>query len=168
MLRPLVAASGVALASVLAWTAAASAQGQAAQLIRVHAYDGPRRPAAQLASVFTALKDSLLYICGVDGKSVRQLGWISSCPSVVYLLSGEHKLKVDYTIGTLRGEGTVTFKAVAGRTYQVHAARTEERRAAYSVSEMPAGFRLTYKDLSPAYFEKYKAQNALVDPADAK
>ena len=83
-------------------------------------------------------------------------------------LPGEHKLTINLWSGLRRGSSTVTLKAVAGRTYQARATRTAEMQAAYSVSEMPAGFRLTYKHLAPDFFETPNVQNAPVDPADAK
>jgi len=167
MLKSLVTAIGFSLAGMLACADAALAQGDASSLGRVHVYDGPKRPASQLATVFTTIRAEIVYICEVDGKRLP-MGWSSTCPSVVYLLPGEHKLTVSLWSGSRRGSGTVTLKAVAGRTYQARATQVEPGRAGYSVAEMPAGFRLTYKDLTPAYFEKYNVQNAPVDPADAR
>jgi hypothetical protein len=65
-----------------------------------HAYEGPRRPAAQLATVFgktltMPLANPLAFtmIHKVDGKSVRG-PFESACCSVVYVLSGTHRIEV--------------------------------------------------------------------------
>jgi hypothetical protein len=170
MFPSLVTVAGLALAGVLACADAALAQGQAKQLVRVHVYDGPKRPASQLATVFATRSinaGNIVYICEVNGKRLPG-GWISSCPSVVYLLPGEHKLMISLWSGFRSGASTVTLKAVAGRTYQARATPTGPAQAVASVSEMPAGFRLTYKHLDPDFFATPNVQNAPVDPADAK
>src|SRR5262245_24536582 len=140
MLTPLAAAA------VLISTHAALAQVPPSH---VHAYEGPRRPAAQIATVYGPIRLNPVgrtLICEVDGKSVR--GW-AGCRSIVYLLPGSHRLRTHSAIGgPLVAYGTLTASFAAGRVYHI-----ESEPAANGVSfrlrEKPPGFALTYKDMFP-------------------
>ena len=144
--------------------------GPEATLIRVHAYEGVNRPAAQIATVFAPYGPAaeMTFICSVDGKSYLRMGWSSTCPSVVYLLPGAHQLTLDFHLGGARSTTTMPIRAEAGKSYVVRAVKSGDRRATFSISSMPEGFVLTYKDIVPGYFAKYGKQNSRVDPADAK
>ena len=140
--------------------------------MRVHAYEGAKRAASQIATVFAPYGPGaeMSFICSVDGKSYFKMGWTwtSSCPSVVYLLPGTHQLTINFRFGTLTGTTTVPIRVEAGKSYVARGVLAGERRATYSISPMPEGFVLTYKDIVPAYFAKYGAKNSRVDPLDAK
>src|SRR5262245_26449340 len=85
--------------------------------MREHAYEGARRPASQIATVFAPYGDAgqMTFICSVDGRSYLKLGWTwtSSCPSVVYLLPGAHQLMVNYRFGYLTGTTTIPIRVEA-------------------------------------------------------
>ena len=60
-----------------------------------HAYSGPRRPAAQLATVYGTvqaifLRPTMTFICEVDGKSYG--GW-GSCPSIGVSAAGQARTR---------------------------------------------------------------------------
>ena len=137
-------------------------------LMRVHAYDGPRRPASQLATVFAPYGSTAVgfkYMCKADGKNYNQpFRPISTCPSVYYLLPGTHVVQVAYRRAGLIGFKDVTVRAEAGRTYQVFVIQ-EGRKAAFGIRAMPPGFALTYKDLNPSHFVTGNEPNSRVDPA---
>jgi hypothetical protein len=141
-------------------------------LMRVHAYEGSPRPAKQIATVFVRPFEStglITTICKVDGKSLRRLGWTSTCPSVVYLLPGTHQLTIEYRHAWAGASPTIPIRAEAGKTYMVLGTLSQDlRRVAASVSAMPEGFVLTYKDIDPGYFAKFDRPNSRVNPEDAK
>jgi hypothetical protein len=144
-------------------------------LMQVHAYEGSPRPAKQIATVFARPFEStgmVTYICKVDGKSLVRLGLASSCPSVVYLLSGTHQLTLRYGSGSAGASPTIPIRVEAGKTYQVVGTRVAGEggrdRAATSISTMPQGFALTYKDVYPAYYAGTTRPNARINPEDAK
>ena len=132
---------------------------------QVHAYEGPRRPAAQIATVHGAIRLSPLdrtEICEVDGKRVRTF---SSCRLIVYLLPGSHRLQIFYSLGIRRANGTLTASFAAGRVYHI-----ESEPAANGVSfrlrEKPPGSALTYKDVFPDNpLLSVTMQNSRIDPA---
>jgi len=79
---------------VAALISAQAVLAQPVPLKKEHAYAGPRRPAAQLATVYGKIVTNLAslldplrmtFICEVDGKSNRA-PIFSGCPSIVYLL----------------------------------------------------------------------------------
>jgi hypothetical protein len=143
-------------------------------LIRVHAYEGSPRPAKQIATVFARPYEStglVTHICKVDGKSLFRLGWSSTCPSVVYLLSGTHQLTIEYRDGRSGVSPTIPIRVEAGKTYMVLGTTSQEGfrvRVATSVSAMSEGFVLTYKDIVPAYYAKGDKPNSRINPEDAK
>lgn len=149
-------------------------------LVRVHAYEGDPRPATQIATVFVpfAMGGLLPRICKVDGRSLFRLGWTSSCPLVVYLLPGTHQLTVEFRSGWARASPTIPIRAEAGKTYTVLGTTSGEKnmfgvempntRIAASISAMPEGFALTYKDIYPTYYSKGDKPNLRINPEDAK
>src|SRR5262245_40301495 len=89
-------------------------------VMRVHAYEGSPRPAKQIATVFTRHSGELItHICKVDEKKIGRLGLGSSCPSVVYLLSGPHQLMISFSFGRAGASPTIPIRAEAGKTYMV-------------------------------------------------
>ena len=143
-------------------------------LMRTHAYDGSPRPAKQIATVFARPYESsglITHICKVDEKSLRRLGWSSTCPSVVYLLSGAHQLTIEFRHGAAAASSTIPIRAEAGKTYMVVGTLSQEKvgfaglreRVATSVSAMPEGFALTYKDIYPAYYAKGDKPNSRIN-----
>ena len=141
-------------------------------LMRAHAYEGSPRPAKQIATVFARAIEStglMTHICKVDEKSLRRLGLGSWCPSVVYLLSGTHQLTIEFRHGAATAGPTIPIRAEAGKTYMVLGTLSQDlRRVAASVSAMPEGFVLTYKDIDPGYFAKGDKPNSRINPEDAK
>ena len=143
-------------------------------LMRAHAYEGSPRPAKQIATVFARASDSTgltAHICKVDGKSLFRLGLASTCPSVVYLLPGTHQLTIGFRHSGGGASPTIPIRAEAGKTYMVLGTVSQEglrKRVAASVSAMPEGFALTYKDILPAYYAKGDKPNSRINPEDAK
>jgi hypothetical protein len=94
------------LAAVVA-AALVATQGAFAQPVPIdkrHAYEGSRRTAAQVATVYGKIVTNLAslsrpltmtMIHNVDGKSVRGM-FESACCSVVYVLPGRHQILVHY------------------------------------------------------------------------
>ena len=135
-------AAGIA---TLIFAEASLAQG-GPSLNQIHAYEGPRRPLAQIATVYSVHRFKPLgrsLTCQVDGKSVRGFG----CRTIVYLLPGSHRLQIMYYPGGVQVVyGTLTASFAAGRVYQVESERAGDR-VLYRVHEKPPGFVLTYKDV---------------------
>ena len=157
----------VAVAAILICAQAALAQ--PVPIHKRHAYEGPRRPAAQLATVFaktltTPLADpsAMTVILKVDGKSVRQL-FESRGYDVVYMPPGSHQIFVSHVIGRRYGTATVTGNLSGGRVYEVEAIVSGDK-VAFRLREMPPGYVLTYKDLRPASYLSGSRQNSRVDP----
>jgi hypothetical protein len=141
-------------------------------LIRVHAYEGARKPASEMATVYGVWNGpgrDMAFVCKVDGKSYWRVGYISNCPSVVYLLPGKHELSLLYEYQQLRSEDiTVSVTVETGRTYQVVAKSFDNKTVQFDVQEKAADFKLTYKDLVPRNFEVSNQPNPYVDPSTAK
>jgi hypothetical protein len=134
---------------------------------KVHAYEGARRPAAQVATVFGRMLFGPLrytFICEVDGKSYRATFATSVCPSVMYLVPGNHALKINHSAGIAGGEGSAQIRAEAGRTYEIEVGPAVSMRATFRVKELPGGFGLTYKDVMPGAFTGSRT-NSRIDPA---
>jgi hypothetical protein len=165
LLKPL-----VAVAAVLVCSQAALAQ--PVPITQRHAYEGPRRPAAQLATVFgkfvtlpLASPLAITMIQKVDGKSVRGL-FESMCCDVVYVLPGSHQIFVSHSISLpgRHGEATVTGNLAAGRVYEAEAIVSGEK-VAFRLRETPPGYVLTYKDVRPAQYPPAGSrQNSRVVP----
>jgi hypothetical protein len=147
------------------------------QVLRhVHAYEGSPRPVKEIATVFvrpfetTGISGA---ICKIDGTSYVRLGLGSTCPSVVYLLSGAHQLSLRYGSGSQGASPTVTIRVEAGKTYQLVGTRVAGEaggrdRAVTSINTMPQGFALTYKDVYPSYYAGGTDRpNARINPQDA-
>jgi len=137
--------------------------------MRRHAYEGPRRPAAELATVFArwdGAGSEQTYICRVDGRQFRQPGEDNPCPSVVYVTPGPHVFEVEHRMGFRYGTYLLTFNTRAGSTYEVKSSVYDEKYARYVWREMPPGYVLTYKDAAPAHFAKGERPNRPVSPDD--
>jgi hypothetical protein len=90
---------------------------------------------------------------------------------VVYLLPGAHELTIGFAPYGADASPTISIRAEAGKTYMVLGTVSLERvrkRVATSVSPMPDGFVLTYKDIYPAYYDKGDKPNSRINPEDAK
>jgi hypothetical protein len=118
-------------------------------LAQIHAYEGARRPLAQIATVYGVRRFNPLgrsATCEVDGKSVR--GFVG-CRSIVYLLPGSHRLQTFYSSTAVQtAYGTITASFAAGRVYQIESERAGDR-VSFRLREKPPGFVLTYKDVLP-------------------
>jgi hypothetical protein len=150
-----------------------SAQAALAQPVPVskrHAYEGPRRPAAQLATVYGKVVINLASLANpmqttmihdVDGKSVRGM-FESACCSIAYVLPGRHQILVHYSTGHRYGSGTVTANFAAGRVYEAEAVVSGDK-VAFRLRE--AGSVLTYKDVMPNSYLSGSRVNSRIDPA---
>jgi hypothetical protein len=138
-------AAGIA---TLVFAEAALAQG-GPSLTQIHAYEGPRRPLAQIATVYGVRRFNPLgrsATCEVDRKSVR--GFVG-CRTIVYLLPGSHRLQTFYSSTAVQtAYGTITASFAAGRVYQLESERAGDR-VSFRLHEKPPGFVLTYKDVLP-------------------
>src|SRR5215467_1550355 len=154
----------VAVAAILVCAQAALAQ--PVPITQRHAYEGPPRPAAELATVFGKILTmplAMTMIQKVDGKSVRGL-FESGCCDVVYVLPGSHQIFVHHSIPGRRGTGTLTGNLAAGRVYEAEAIVSGDK-VAFRLRETPPGYVLTYKDLRPAsYAPTGSRQNSRVVP----
>jgi len=158
----------LAVAAVLVCAQAALAQ--PVSITQRHAYEGQRRPTAELATVFGKILTmplahplAMTMIQKVDGKSVRGL-FESGCCDVVYVLPGSHQIFVHHSIPGRSGEGTLTGHLAAGRVYEVEAIASGDK-VAFRLRETPPGYALTYKDLRPAsYPPTGSRQNSRVVP----
>jgi hypothetical protein len=139
-------------------------------LFRKHAYDGPRKPNDELATVFARwdiARGEQTFICTVDGKSYRQGGERGVCASVVYVGPEAHVLWVEHHAGFRVSGILLTLNPVAGRTYLVTGTVHDSKYMRFDLREMPPSFVLTYRDLAPGLFAKGDRPNRPVDPADA-
>jgi hypothetical protein len=158
----------IALVAVIVSSQAALAQ--PVPLRKEHAYSGPRRPIAQLATVYgTTLTFplALTYVCEIDGKSYRSMfgfGSISICPSIVYLLPGSHRMAIHHGRGNAGGTGTISVSVSAGRVYEIGIDYPERMRVSARLLEKPQGFVLTYKDVMPRPYASGTRQNSRIDP----
>jgi hypothetical protein len=161
----------VAVAAVLVCAQAALAQ--PVPITQRHAYEGQRRPTAQLATVFGKILTmplasplAMTMIQKVDGKSVRGM-FEALCCDVVYVLPGSHQIFVAHSIPGLlgrNGAGTLTGNLAAGRVYEAEAIVSADK-IAFRLREMPPGYVLTYKDLRPASYQPTGSrQNSRVVP----
>ena len=162
-------AAGIAATLISAQTVLA----QPVPLKKEHAYTGPRRPAAQLATVYGKIVTNLAslldplrmtFVCEVDGKSYRGM-MFSSCPSIVYLLPGSYRLTVHHGRGNAGASGTISAQVAAGRVYEVEVESAADRRVSFRLREMPAGFVLTYKDVQPSSYAPGRRENSRIGPA---
>jgi len=163
-------ALAAAFAAALVFSQVALAQ--PVPLRKQHAYGGSPRPLAQIATVYgTTLTRpglALTYVCKIDGKSYRAtiaFGSISICPSIVYLLPGNHQLVVQHGRGYAGGTGTISGNVAAGRVYEIVIDQVESMRVSIRLQEKPPGFVLTYKDVSPGPFLSGMRQNSNINPA---
>jgi hypothetical protein len=132
-----------------------------------HAYERPKRPAAQLATIYgktltmpLASPLSFTMIREVDGKSVRGM-FEAACCSVVYVLPGTHRILVHYQIPNWYRSETLTGNFAAGRVYEAVATQNGDK-VAFHLRD--AGTVLTYKDVMPTPYLSGTRQNSRVDP----
>jgi hypothetical protein len=140
-------------------------------LLRTHAYEGTRKAASEMATVFAVWNGpgfEMASICSADGKSYWKFGTISNCRSVIYLLPGKHEISVQYEYANYTGEVSFPIDVQAGRAYRVFATSYDLKVAHFELREMPADFKLTYKDVAPIYFNGGRGKNSYVDPSTAK
>jgi len=138
-------------------------------LVRKRAYVGVPLAPQQQATVF-AVWDSgdgnLTYLCEIDGRNYRRNGYANPCPSVLYVLPGEHRVGVENHRGGRVSVAVIGIRTDAARTYEISVDSRPEG-AEFYVREMDAGFALTYKDVAPTFFLKGNRVNAPIDPAEA-
>jgi len=138
-------------------------------LVRRRAYLGGPLAPHQQATVF-AVWDSgdgnLTYLCELDGLSFRRNGYPNPCPSVLYVLPGEHRVGVENHRGGNVAVAIIGLRTAAGRTYEI-SADSRPGAAQFFVREMDPGFELTYKDVAPTFFRKGDRVNTPVNPAEA-
>lgn len=124
-----------------------------APVTRAKGYDGPTLPESEVATVFILdgrPRYESGHICQVDGKPATPQG---GCASVVYLRPGPHQLSIRYQSPTEVGEGQTGLEVEAGRLYQLNATSFRTRnRGMISVMPMPAGARLTHRNVAPGLF----------------
>ena len=138
-------------------------------LVRQRAYEGLLLSPQQQATVF-AVWDSgdgnPTYLCEIDGRSYRRNGYARPCPSVLYVLPGQHRIGVENHRGGRVAIAVIGLKTEAARAYEISVVSNSDR-AEFYVQEMEPGFVLTYKDVAPTYFKGSRV-NAPVDPAGAE
>jgi hypothetical protein len=79
-------------------------------LLRTHAYEGTRKAASEMATVFAVWNGpgfEMASICSADGKSYWKFGTISNCLSVIYLrnVSRDTHPSQDPNLGDCSGFG---------------------------------------------------------------
>ena len=139
-------------------------------LVRRRDYVGAPLAPNQQATVFAvwdAGDGALTYLCEVDGRSYRRPGYANPCPSVLYVLPGEHRFGVESHRGPRVAVVIVGLRTQAARTYEISVDSRAEQ-AAFYVREMDPGFTLTYEDVAPSFFRKGNRVNTPVDPAGAE
>lgn len=136
---------------------------------RTRAYVGEPLAPRQQATVFAVWDGgdgNLTYLCEIDGRSYRRNGYATPCPSVLYVLPGEHRVGVENHRGGRVAVAVIGLKTEAARTYEISVVSNPDR-AEFFVREMEPGFTLTYRDVAPTYFLKGDRVNTPVDPAEA-
>jgi len=160
----------LAAAIAAALVSCQAALAQPVPIDKRHAYEGPRRTAAQVATVYAKLVTNLASLTNpltvtmiqrVDGKSVRGM-FESMCCSVVYVLPGRHEIFVHHSTGRRYGTGTVTGNFAAGRVYEAEAI-VQGDKVGFRLRE--AGSVLTYKDVMPSPYASGSRVNSRIDPA---
>jgi hypothetical protein len=155
-----------AIAAMLVLIQAALAQ--PVTIRKDHAYAGPHRPLAQLATVYgnfiTSMPLTQTHVCELDGKSLRATFAIEVCPSVIYLLPGNYRLGISHLSGGRRGSGVLSGNLAAGRVYTIDVDYPQQGRVSFRLIEKPQGFVLTYKDVMPVPYERGWRQNSRIDP----
>jgi hypothetical protein len=157
------------LVGLLLIVAALAACAGPQSLVRWRAYEGVPLAPHQQATVF-AVWDSgdgnPTYLCEVDGRSYRRPGYANPCPSVLYVLPGEHRIGVENHRGGRVAVVVVGLRTEAARTYEI-SVDSRPGVAAFYVREMEPGFALTYKDVAPTFFLRGNRVNTPIDPAEA-
>lgn len=124
-------------------------------LVRVQAYAGAPRPAAQVATVFAA--DGGRYgkteLCTAGAQRLMPAD-ASGCAAVVYLLPGTYTLGWQYEYQGTRIEGqSLPSRFEAGKFYQVNISLLGQGRVANNLFPMPALRTLTYRNIAPALLD---------------
>lgn len=128
-------------------------------LKRTHAYEGPIRKDAEIATIFGQVNNGYTTICKLDDVSLRSFGYIVECPAVIYALPGKHTLQVNYALSdgyrTQSAAGSLSIGVVAGGIYRVSTSTDlVARKARFYIAKMPDDFVLTYKDIAPDFFRR--------------
>ena len=158
------------LAGLMLVVAALAACAGPESLVQRRTYEGLLLSPQQQATVFAVWKDgdgNRTYLCEIDGRSFRQNGYANPCPSVLYVLPGQHRVGVENHRGGRVAVAVIGIRAEAARTYEI-SVESRPQGAGFYVREMDPGFALTYKDLAPTYFLKGDRVNTPVDPAGAQ
>lgn len=143
------------LAALLAGAGGAAAQAPApdfapASLWRGQAYEGPTRPAAEVAVVFAMdgrPRSESSSICIAGGWRFERDG---RCATVVYLPPGEHDLGLLYQSATEQGLGGARIRVEAGRVYQVNVTSLRTGgRGLVNVWPMAPGHVVTWRNIAP-------------------
>jgi len=145
-----------------------AALAQSVPIRKEHAYAGPPRPVAQLATVYgyfiTSMPLTQTHVCELDGKSLRKSFATEICPSVIYLLPGNYRLGISHIRGYQRGSGVLSSNLAAGRVYAIGVDYPQQGRVSFRLIEKPQGFVLSYKDVMPVPYERGWKQNSRIDP----
>ena len=138
-------------------------------LVLRRTYEGAFLAPQQQATVF-AVWDSgdgnPTYLCEMDGHNFRRTGYGYPCPSVLYVLPGEHRFGVENHRGGRVAIAVIVLKAAAAHTYEISVVSNSDR-AEFYVREMGSDFTLTYKDVAPTFYTKGDRVNTPLDPAEA-
>jgi hypothetical protein len=145
-----------------------AALAQPVPLRKEHAYTGPHRPLAQLATVHGTILTSWPLTqtrpCEIDGKSYRATFAVEICLSIVYPLPRNHRVGISHVAGSWRGSGTLSVNLAAGRIYEIGIGYPERGRVSFRLIEKPQGYVLTYKDVMPVPYQSGSRQNSRIDP----
>src|SRR6185295_2429193 len=134
-------------------------------LVRRRAYLGGPLTSQQQATLFAVWDGgdgNLTYLCELDGRSFRRNGYANPCPSVLYVLPGEHRVGVENHRGGRVAVAVIGLTAQPARTYEISVVSNPDR-AEFYVREMDPGFALTYRDVAPTFFKGNRV-NIPVDP----
>jgi hypothetical protein len=138
-------------------------------LVLMRTYEGAGLAPQQQATVF-AVWDSgdgnPTYLCEMDGHNYRRTVYAYPCPSVLYVLPGEHKIGVESHRGPYVAIAVIVLRAEPARTYEI-SVDSKPGAAAFFVREMEPGFTLTYKDVAPVFFKGDRV-NTPIDPVEAR
>ena len=138
-------------------------------LVRRRAYLGGPLTSQQQATLFAVWDGgdgNLTYLCELDGRNYRRSGYANPCPSVFYVVPGEHRVGVENHRGGRVAVAVIVLKTEAARTYEISVVSRPEA-AEFYVREMDPGFTLTYQDVAPTFYLKGDRVNTPVDPAGA-
>lgn len=131
-------------------------------VVRAKAYEGPTLPEREVATVFILdgrPRYESGYICEINGKPATAQG---GCASVVYLRPGVYQLLIKYQSPREVGKGAIGLWVEAGRLYQLNATSFRiSNRGVINLMPMPAGTKLTYRNVAPGLFSGSKADEPI-------